>query len=383
MKNIPEPEQILKNLLVPDNTRIDAKRIIVEGDVIVGNHSSIEYGIRGDTVIMGEGVTVSGDVVASSDVRIDMWSKLGSRVEVGKNAYLGEFVTIDGKLIVAGDLDVGKEVKIKGGFEAKGWIVVRNPLPVIIFIFLYIREMMRLGKGEEIEKALEELFEDSEDDQDIEGKESSEKVLIIPADTKISPESIEVAGEVVIGNNCFLIGNIRAQAVEAGKNLTLKGSVYSEGMISIGESSTVYGNLSSKGQVHIGQNSRVFGGIKADSVLMHENAMVDGTIKAPSGVSFLREAAERPPVLAEVNALGKEVKSNIHGPAIGKPQNERVKTPDLIEINSLIKTIAKAKNGFVPGREVTSARTQALGRTRRIGGVRRLRRKHEAGEHQS
>ena len=133
MKIIPEPEQILKNLLVPDNTRIEANRIIVEGDVIVGNHSSIEYGILGDTVIMGEGVTVSGDIAASSDIRIDMWSKLGSRVEVGKNAYLGEFVTIDGKLIVEGDLDVGKEVKIKGGFEAKGWIVVRNPVPVIIF----------------------------------------------------------------------------------------------------------------------------------------------------------------------------------------------------------------------------------------------------------
>lgn len=383
MKIIPEPEQILKNLLVPDNTRIEANRIIVEGDVIVGNHSSIEYGILGVMVIMGEGVTVSGDIVASSDIRIDMWSKLGSRVEVGKNAYLGEFVTIDGKLIVDGDLDVGKEVKIKGGFEAKGWIVVRNPVPVIIFLFLYIREMMRLGKGEEIEKALEELFEDSEDVQDLEGKESGEKVLFIPAGAKISPEAIEVAGEVIIGSNCFLKGNIRAQAVETGKNLILQGSVNSEGKISIGESSTVYGNLSSKGQVHIGRNSRVFGGIKADSVLLHENSMVDGTIKAPSGVSFLRDAAERPPVLSEVNALGKEVKSENRRPARGKPQNERIKALDLIEISSLIKTSAKAKNGFVPGREGTSARTQALGRTRRIGGVRRLRRRHEAGEHQS
>jgi predicted acyltransferase (DUF342 family) len=262
VKIIPEPEQILKNLLVPDNTRIEANRIIVEGDVIVGNHSSIEYGILGVMVIMGEGVTVSGDIVASSDIRIDMWSKLGSRVEVGKNAYLGEFVTIDGKLIVDGDLDVGKEVKIKGGFEAKGWIVVRNPVPVIIFLFLYIREMMRLGKGEEIEKALEELFEDSEDILDLEGKESGEKVLFIPAGAKISPEAIEVAGEVIIGSNCFLKGNIRAQAVETGKNLILQGSVNSEGKISIGESSTVYGNLSSKGQVHIGRNSRVFGGKK-------------------------------------------------------------------------------------------------------------------------
>ena len=94
----------------------------------------------------------------------------GAGWKSARNAYLGEFVTIDGKLIVEGDLDVGKEVKIKGGFEAKGWIVVRNPVPVIIFLFLYIREMMRLGKGEEIEKALEELFEDSEDSQDFEGK---------------------------------------------------------------------------------------------------------------------------------------------------------------------------------------------------------------------
>ena len=117
MSTIPEPEQILKYFLVPDNTRVEANRITVKGDVIVGNHSNIGYSIFGDTVIMGEGVTVTGDIAASSDIRVDMWSKLGSKVEVGRNAYLGEFVTIDGKLFVEGDLDVGKEVKIRGGFE--------------------------------------------------------------------------------------------------------------------------------------------------------------------------------------------------------------------------------------------------------------------------
>ena len=325
-------------------------------------------------------MTVSGDIVASSDIRIDMWSKLGSRVEVGKHAYLGEFVTIDGKLIVAGDLDVGKEVKIKGGFEAKGWILVRNPLPVIIFIFLYIREMMRLGKDDEIEKALEELFEDPEDSNDLEGKGPGEKVLIIPVSAKISPEAIEVDGEIVVGSNCFLIGNIRAQAVETGKNLTLKGSVLSEGKISIGECSTVYGNLSSKGQVQIGRNSRVFGGIKADSVLLHENARVDGTIKAPSGVSFVRDAAEMPPVLAEVNVLGKEVVSRVKRPAHGKTQDVNANALDITEVDSLIKISSKIKNGFVPGKEGASARTQALGRTRRFRGVRRFRRGHIAGE---
>jgi len=377
VKNIPEPDQILKNLLVPDNTRIEANRIMVDGDVIVGNHSSIRYGILGDMVILGEGVNVYGDILAGSDVRVDMWSKLGSRVEVGKNAYLGEFVNIDGKLVVEGDLDVGKEVKIRGGFEVKGWIMVRNPVSVIIFIFLYIREMMHLGKDEEIEKAIEDLFEDSEDFQGIEGKELSEKIMIIPAGAKISPEEIEITGEIVIGSSCLLIGDIRAHAVEAGKNLTLKGSVYSEGNISIGESSTVYGNLSSKGQVNIGQNSRVFGGIKAESVLLHGNAIVDGTIKAPSGVSFLREAAERSQVLAEINVLGKEIKNDIIVQSRVQSQSEFLKTLELIEINSIIKKSARGKKTFVPGREETSAKIQVLGRTRRIGGVRRFRRKHE------
>jgi predicted acyltransferase (DUF342 family) len=381
-ENIPEPDQILKNFLVPDNTRIEANRIIIEGDVIVGNHSSIQYGILGDTIIIGEGVTVSGDIVASSDIRVDMWSKLGSRVEVNKNAYLGEFVTIDGKLIVEGDLDVGKEVKIKGGFEAKGWIVVRNPVPVIIFIFLYIREMMRLGKDEEIEKALEELFEDPEDIQDIDGKGPGDKVLLIPAEAKVFPESIEIPGEAFIGNNCFLIGNIRAQSVEAGKSLTLKGSLLSEGKISIGENSTIYGNLSSKGQVDIGRNSRVFGGIKADSVLLHENARVDGTIKAPGGVSFVRDAAEMPSVLAEVNVLGKEVVSKVKRQVHGKAQGESANALNLTEVDSFKKTGSKVKNGLVPGKERTSAGTKALGRTRRIRGVKRFRRGHLTRERQ-
>lgn len=403
MSNISESEEILKYFLVPDNTRIETNKITVEGDVIVGNHSNIEYSITGDTVIMGEGVTVSGDIAASNDLRIDMWSKLGNRVEVGGNAYLGEFVTIDGKLLVQGDLDVGKEVKIRGGFEAKGWILVRNPIPVIIFLFLYIKEMMRLGKGEEIEKAVEELFDDSEDIQSFEGKEPAEKILIIPADSKLSRETVEVDGEAAIGNNCLLTGNIRAQTITTGEKLTLKGSIYSEGKIFIGENSTVYGNLYSKGDVQIGRNSRVFGGVNANSVLLLENARVDGTIKAPSGVSFLRDAAEMP-VLAEVNALGKlimgethelpenetpdELENEAQDELENKTQNEHenetqdepIKPLNVMEINSPLKLSEKARNVFVPGRKRKTARTQALERTRRFTGARTYRKEQKSGE---
>ncbi|AYK15282.1 MAG: polymer-forming cytoskeletal protein [Methanosarcina flavescens] len=379
MSTIPEPEQILKYFLVPDNTRVEANRITVKGDVIVGNHSNIGYSIFGDTVIMGEGVTVTGDIAASSDIRVDMWSKLGSKVEVGRNAYLGEFVTIDGKLFVEGDLDVGKEVKIRGGFEAKGWIVVRNPVPVIIFLFLYIKEMMRLGKGEEIEKAVEELFEDSEDDEDFEIRELGENILIIPADAKLSPETINVGGETIIGNNCHLTGNIRAHAVDTGENLTLKGSIYSEGKVNIGENSTIYGNLYSKGSVQIGRNSRIFGGIKADSVILHENARVDGTIKAPSGVSFLRDAAEKP-ALAEVNALGKVFMREKRELPENLPPAEPIKVADQVEENSPIKSSANPGSIFVPGRKRKTARARALERSRRFTGARAYRKEQKSGE---
>ncbi|HWR25779.1 MAG TPA: hypothetical protein VN278_06030, partial [Methanosarcina sp.] len=141
----------------------------------------------------------------------------------------------------------------------------------------------------------------------------------------------------------------------------------------------VYGNLSSKKEVHIGRNSRVFGGIRADSVLMYENSRVEGTIKAPSGVSFLREAAEKP-ALAEVNALGKVIFNKSQQAPKNEHQNELIKALGLIEMESIIKTSTKAKSGFVPGRKRKTARTQALERTRRFTGSRTYRKEQKSGE---
>jgi predicted acyltransferase (DUF342 family) len=234
-----------------------------------------------------------------------------------------------------------------------------------------------------VEKAIEELFEDSEEDEEFEGKEPAEKVLIIPADTRISPEAIEVDGKVIIGSNCYLIGNLRVQSVETGKALVLKGSINSEENITIGENSTVYGNLISKGQVNIGRNSRVFGGIRADSVVMHEKARVDGTIKAPSGVSFLREAAGEMPPLADVNALGKVIMVGAEKQLQNEPEEGLVKAVDVEEVDSLIKTGPKVKSGFVPGMEKKSARTRSLARTRHFAGPRSPRKRQGTVEHQS
>ncbi|MEZ5334921.1 MAG: hypothetical protein R2741_06650 [Methanolobus sp.] len=84
--------------------------IVVEGDVIAGNHSDIRYGVIANSAILGERVTVSGDLTTTGDTRIDIWSVIGGNVKTDTNAYIGEFVTIDGKLVVKGDLDIGNDV---------------------------------------------------------------------------------------------------------------------------------------------------------------------------------------------------------------------------------------------------------------------------------
>ena len=259
--------------------------IVVDGDIVVGNHSDIKYGLIANSAILGERVQVSGDVVAVSDVRIDMWSQIGGNVKTDTNAYLGEFVTINGKLIVKGDLDIGNDVKINGGFEAKGWIVIRNPVPVMVYLFLYISELLRLGKDEEVEKALDEIFEDNSDI-------ISDAAMIIPNGSKISIDSIRVPAHAVIGNDCRLVGNIRAASLEIGAGTTLYGSIRTIDDVAIGEDNTIHGNLISRGNVYISKGSHILGEINADSITIHESARVDGIMRAVGGIEFERDEEE-------------------------------------------------------------------------------------------
>lgn len=256
--------------------------IVVDGDVIAGNHSEIKYGIIANSVILGERVTLTGDLSSTGDARIDIWSQIGGNVKTGKNAYIGEFVTIEGKLVVKSDLDIGNDVKINGGFEAKGWIVVRNPVPVIVYLYLYISELLRIGKDEEVEKALGELFED---DTESIGFNS----MIIPNGSKISIDSMKVPSNAIIGSSCRLVGNIRATSLEMANETTLYGSIRTIGDVKLGTDNVIHGNIISRGNVHVAAGTHILGEINSQSVTIHETARVDGVMRAPGGIIFERE----------------------------------------------------------------------------------------------
>lgn len=256
---------------------------MVQGDVLVGNYAELSYGLIARSIVAGEHVKINGNIISEEDIRIDMWSEITGNVRTKTDAYLGEFVNIKGKLFAAGNLDVGNDVKISGGYDVKGWLVVRNPLPVVMFLFLYLMALLRFGNEEEVEKALTELF--SEDANEL-------PVFSIPNRTKISLEAIKTIAPARIGSRCRLLGNIRARSAAVGNYVTLFGSIRTTGDINIGRSCIIHGNLSSKGKVNLGRNCRVLGKITADTIVLHESSEVDDSLIAPSGVTIERDDLE-------------------------------------------------------------------------------------------
>lgn len=257
--------------------------IVVEGDVLVGNYTELGFGLIGNSVVAGEHVKINGNILSENDVRIDLWSEIAGDVRTKTDAYIGEFVSIKGKLHAAGSLDVGNNVKIDGGYDVKGWIIVRNPLPMLMFVFFYLMALLQMGNEEEVEKALDELF--SED-------EPANRVMSIPNRTRMDLEMIKTTSRAVVGSHCRLLGNIRARSISMGNHVTLFGSIRTTGGITAGSGCTIHGNLDSREKVRIGRNCRILGKITADSVILHESSKVDGNLIAANGVTIEHDDLE-------------------------------------------------------------------------------------------
>lgn len=257
--------------------------IVVDGDIIVGNYAELGFGLIGNSVVAGEHVKINGSILSENDVRIDLWSEIAGDVRTKTDAYIGEFVNIKGKLHTAGSLDVGNNVKIDGGYEVKGWIIVRNPIPIMMFIFFYLMALLQMGNEEEVEKALDELF--SED-------EPANRVMSIPNRTRMDLEMIKTTSHAVVGSHCRLLGNIRSRSISMGNHVTLFGSIRTTGVIVTGSGCTIHGNIDSREKVRVGRNCRILGKITADSVIMHESSKVDGNLLAANGVTIEHDDLE-------------------------------------------------------------------------------------------
>jgi predicted acyltransferase (DUF342 family) len=271
----------LDTLEIPDGTTVEEHDLVTDGDVVVGGQATVEFGVRGRNVLAGERVTFGGDIEAESDCRLDVWCDVAGNVLVGDDAYLGERVHIGGRLMVSGDLDIGDDVDIEEGFEANGWIVIRNPVPALVFYFVVLSQLLRIGENEAAEELAEALSGDSEHDP-----------LVIPRGATVSDDAWQASTPATIGDDCRLHGNVRAETITVGRDNNIFGSLRARGDIEVGEGTQVHGDVTTRdGTVTIADSARILGDVSCSDLELHDSGDVDGTIRASGDMRLVRSKA--------------------------------------------------------------------------------------------
>ncbi|KUJ93168.1 MAG: hypothetical protein XD40_1622 [Archaeoglobus fulgidus] len=265
---------MLEKLTIPPNTRFEERNIVASGDVIIGPNSKLSYGVIAKKIIVGERTTIEGDLLGE-EIRLDAWCSVTGNVTSKQDAYIGEFASIGGKLTVYGDLEIGRNVRIKNGFEAKGLITIQDPTPVLFFIFLYLMVLLRLGRLEEAEKLLEEV-------------EEFDAPLIIPENSQVSIDRISTRKDAeIVGSR--VLGNVKARDINA-EGSEIFGSL--RGRDIIVSNCRVHGAIEGR-VVYLVNSSEVFGYIRADKVYMEDGCSVEGGIVGREGV-WIKEKVEIP-----------------------------------------------------------------------------------------
>lgn len=285
-----------KSLVIPDGTRFEERSLQAPGDIILGNHVKIQFGVHTPgRIFAGQNVRIEGDVKTPQELRLDHFCSIDGSVDAGGNVYLGENGRIEGKLTVGGDLDVGDDVAIARGFEAKGWINIRSPVPTVIYLFLYLMELMRLGKSAEVEQLLTEIEASQERIQIRDG------FLFVPDGSTIGLTHSVVKGNLFVGKDCRILGNFHVHgSVNLGPGSKLYGAVRAFGPIRVQRGAEVQGTLESPHHITLSEEVRVLGDVRAQTVDLFHSAIVDGRLVAPGGLSFntreslaMREKVER------------------------------------------------------------------------------------------
>ena len=274
-----DSRNLLSRGFFPDHTVLEERTLVAQGDLVVGDRSQIQYGLEGENMAICEFCRVEGDITAHGELRIDNFCEVQGNVIAEENAFLGEGVHIHGKLTVLGDMDIGDNVQIDRGFEAKGWIVIRNPIPVIVYLLLYLMALLKLEREEEVEKFLSQLAADE-----------PASPLLIPPSTLLTMDGLTVSAPLTIGTHNRLHGTVRAEAIEVGAHSVLFGSLRSTGNVIIGEQVVVHGEVVSGEKVQLERGATLLGNVFSPTLEMHEEAHVEGLIKAPEGLRILRGA---------------------------------------------------------------------------------------------
>jgi predicted acyltransferase (DUF342 family) len=288
-----------RTLVLPEGAVFEERSLSAPADLILGDHVRCAYGLRSaGRVLLGNGVTVGGDVSCGGDLRADTSTHIEGSANVGGAGFLGERCFVKGDLEVALDLDVGDDVRVGGRLSAKGWVNKRDPVPLVIYVFLYLLELMRLGHSAEVERILKELEENEAAAEIAVG----EGFLFVPDGSVLDVTALDVHGNLDAAKGVRILGNatVRGHA-RLGEGVRVFGALRCDGDVELRPGAEVQGDLVSAGQVTVGEGCMVLGSLHGRSVILYPGATVDGKVVALEGVSFRTEAQAKAQATAEEN----------------------------------------------------------------------------------
>ena len=276
------PQNPLDELQIPDGTTVEEHDVVTDGDILIGSNSTVDFGLRGRTIAAGERVEFGRQIEADGDCRLDMWCTTDGSVLAGEDAYIGERVEINGQLLVSGDLDIGDDVTIEEGFEANGWIVTRNPVPVLVFYFIVLSQFLRLGDTDKADEFASALAGEGIEER---------SPLVVPRGAELSDDAWRVSTPAQIGDDCRLHGNIRAESITIGENTTVFGSLRARDDIEVGAGTVVIGDVTTRGgTITLAAGSHIRGDVACEDLVVNEGAEVDGTLRARGEMKLIRRS---------------------------------------------------------------------------------------------
>ena len=263
---------LFKTCVLPEKTELQEHLLKTKHDILIGDHCTIGFGLHGDSIAVCEFSTFHGDVIAESDLRIDNFCEVFGNVVCNGDAYLGEGVKVHGKLTIGGNLDIGEKVVIDKEFKAYGDISIRNPIPVILYLLLYIMTMLHIEGEESTMKKLDSIV-----------AQAQSVPLVLPPKTSMDLSYFSVLTPMEIGANSRLHGNIHAESVTVRRDTTIFGSILASKKVKLGPRDAVHGDVSAD-NIRVERGAEVLGDLIGQAIWMHEDAHISGMIQASDGL---------------------------------------------------------------------------------------------------
>ncbi|MDG6224703.1 MAG: polymer-forming cytoskeletal protein [Candidatus Thermoplasmatota archaeon] len=272
---------------IPAGTLLEEKNIRSKGDVIISDRSLIRRGVITEgRVFIGEFAELKGDIVSIGDVRLDKGTRLKGNVTSDADIFIGERCIVQGTLNVGKDLDIGEGASLDPeGIESRGFINIRNPISMMIYLLLYLLQMIKEEGSEEIDRFLSEL------DGEAGGSFLVERgFLYFPRSSSIDPDTIHIPGDMRIGPGCTIVGDLDVEGgVDIDKAVQVFGDITTHGDLYLGEDVVVNGTIKCQGDVTIHHAARIGGDIRGRRVVVTPDTIIEGLMKGEQGVTVLKE----------------------------------------------------------------------------------------------